>query len=222
MKPNMKPTERVKTLIQCDFDGTITEEDVSFFILDAFADRDWRRLLDDYREGRISVGSFNTRAFVMVKENKETLDRFVMEKVRIRGGFHELLSYCRRKDWRFVIVSNGLNFYIKTILRSLGMDNIEVFAAQTVFSPDGIKARYMGPDDLELQDGFKEAYVRHFRKSGYRIIYVGNGASDAPSARLADHIFATGQLLDHCKETNLNCTPFTDFNDIVQGLELLA
>ena len=36
-----------KTLVQCDFDGTITEEDVSFMLLDAFADRDprrWRQL----------------------------------------------------------------------------------------------------------------------------------------------------------------------------------
>ena len=115
-----------------------------------------------------------------------------------------------------------MNFYIKTILRALGLNNIEVFAAQTVFSPDGIKARYIGPDDLELQDGFKEAYIRHFIKSGYRIIYVGNGASDIPSARLADHIFATGPLLVHFKEANLNCTPFTDFNDVVHGLELLA
>ena len=218
----MEPTGKVKTLVQCDFDGTITEEDVSFFILDAFANGDWRRLLDQYREGRISVGSFNTRAVVMVKEGKETLDKFVMEKVIIREGFHELLSYCRRKGFRFVIVSNGLNFYIKTILRALGVDNIEVFAAQAIFSPDGIKARYMGPDGIELQDGFKEAYVRHFIKSGYRIIYVGNGASDISSARLAYHVFATGPLLAHCKEANLNCTPFTDFNDVVQGLELLA
>ena len=218
----MEPTSKVKTLIQCDFDGTITEEDVSFFILDTFADGDWRRLLDQYREGRISVASFNTRAFVMVKENKETLDRLVLEKVRIRDGFDELVSYCRRKDFRFVIVSNGLNFYIKTILGSLGMENIEVFAAQNIFSTDGIEARYVGPDNLELQDGFKEAYARHFIKDGYRIIYVGNGDSDAPSSRLADYIFATGPLLAHCKEANLDCASFNDLNDVVQGLEFLV
>jgi len=57
----------VKTLIQCDFDGTITQEDVSFLILDAFASRDWRQLLTQYREGKISVGRFNMKAFAMVK-----------------------------------------------------------------------------------------------------------------------------------------------------------
>ncbi len=218
----MKPTGKVKTLIQCDFDGTITEEDVSFFILDAFANGDWRRLLDEYRKGRISVGSFNTRAFVMVRENKKTLDKFVLERVRIRAGLHELLDYCRRKGLRFVIVSNGLDFYIRTILEALGVDNIEVFSAQTIFSPKGIKARYIGPNGIELQDNFKEAYARHFISGGYSIVYVGNGASDAPSARLADCIFATGPLLAHCQEANLSCTPFIDFNDIVKGLEPLT
>ncbi|MBI2979758.1 MAG: hypothetical protein HYY41_02890 [Chloroflexi bacterium] len=56
-----------KTLVQCDFDGTITEEDVSFMLLDAFADGDWRRRLKEYEAGRISVGRFNTEAFSMVK-----------------------------------------------------------------------------------------------------------------------------------------------------------
>jgi len=79
----------VKTLVQCDFDGTITEEDVSFLILDAFATGDWRQLLADYREGKISVGYFNMKAFAMVKADKQTLLQFVKSKAKIRAGFHE-------------------------------------------------------------------------------------------------------------------------------------
>jgi len=218
----MKLAGKTETLVQCDFDGTITEEDISFLILDAFANGDWRRRLDEYREGKISVGRFNTQAFSMVKEDKQTLDRFVLKVARIRAGFGELLSYCQQKDFRFVIVSNGLTFYIKTILESLGISNVEIFAAQAKFSPSGIKARYLGPDGSQLQDGFKEAYIRHFLKSGYHIIYAGNGASDFPSARLADHIFATGQLLEHCQGMSVSCTPFTDLNDVIRGLDRLA
>ena len=62
----MQAEKKVKILVQCDFDGTITEEDVSFLILDAFADGDWRKLLEEYKGGRITVGSFNTRAFNIV------------------------------------------------------------------------------------------------------------------------------------------------------------
>ena len=51
-----------KTLVQCDFDGTITEEDVSFMMLDTFASGDWRQIFRNYEEGKISVGRFNTEA----------------------------------------------------------------------------------------------------------------------------------------------------------------
>ena len=211
----------MKTLVQCDFDGTLTQEDVSFLILDAFGSRDWRQLLTQYREGKISVGRFNMKAFAMVKADKQTLLEFVKSKAKIRAGFRELLAYCHRKGFEFVIVSNGLDFYIETILRDIGMDNIEVFAAQTQFSPDGIDVRYIGPDGNQLEDNFKDAYVRLFLERGYRLIYAGNGISDLSPARQAHHIFATGELLTYCKEMNLNCTPFIDLNDIIRGLEFL-
>jgi 2-hydroxy-3-keto-5-methylthiopentenyl-1-phosphate phosphatase len=218
----MQANEKRKILVQCDFDGTITEEDVSFLILDAFANGDWRKLLEDYKEGRISVGSFNKRAFNMVKVDKEALKEFVKEKTRIRDGLPELLEVCRKKDFRFVIVSNGLEFYIDTILETLDIKDIEVLAAKSVFDHSGIKARYIGPDGSELQNDFKEAYIRRFIEKSYNIIYIGNGASDVPSARLADHVFATDAMLDACRQMNIECTPFTSLNDIVKGMELLT
>ncbi len=217
----MQSTEVVKTLVQCDFDGTITEQDVSFMLLDAFTNEDWRQLLTEYREGKISVGYFNSKAFSMVKADRQTLIEFVRSKVKVQAGFHELLACCRRREFRFVIVSNGLDFYIEKILGDIGIDNIEVLAAQTHFSPKGIEVKYIGPEGNQIQDGFKEAYIRLFLRGGYRIVYVGNGISDISSAKLAHHIFARGELLAYFKETNLNCTPFVDLNDVVRGLELL-
>ncbi len=211
----------MKTLIQCDFDGTITEEDMGFLLLDSFASKDWRRLLTEYREDRISVGRFNTRAFAMVKADKQTLLKFVKSKVKIRAGFHELLAYCRRKDFRFIIVSNGLLFYIEGILRHVGIDNIDILAAKTNFTTKGIDAKYIGPGGKQIQDGFKETYIRLFLSRGYRVVYIGNGISDTSPAKQAHHIFAISELLDYCKETNLDCTPFVDLNDVVRGLELL-
>jgi len=211
----------MKTLVQCDFDGTITEEDMGYLLLDSFASEDWRRLLTEYRQGRMSVGYFNTKSFATVKADRQTLLKFVRSKVKIRAGFHELLAYCRRKGFRFVIVSNGLVFYIEAILRHVGIDNIDILAAQANFTPKGIDTKYIGPEGNQIQDGFKEAYTRLFLSRGYRIVYVGNGASDIPSAKQAHHIFARGELLTHCKQTNINSTPFVDLNDVVSGLELL-
>ena len=211
----------MRTLVQCDFDGTITQEDVSFQLLDAFADGDWRQLLDQYRQNKISVGAFNSRAFTMVNADKRTLIDFVRRNAEIRDGLPELLSCCRRKGFQFVIVSNGLDFYIDTILRDMEIENIEVFAAQTRFGSQGIEAKYIGPDGQELQSDFKEVYTRLFLSRGYRVIYVGNGTSDVLPARLANLIFATGELLGRCQEMKLNYIPFFDLTDVAEGLELL-
>jgi 2-hydroxy-3-keto-5-methylthiopentenyl-1-phosphate phosphatase len=209
----------MKALVQCDFDGTITEEDISFLLLDAFAQGDWRQLLRQYKEHKISVGEFNTRAFAMVRADKHRLLEALQGGVKVRAGFHGLVTYCLEKGPRLVIVSNGLDFYIRAVLEHLGLGGVEVHAAQTSFHPGGMKVRYVGPDGNRLNDGFKEAYVESFLRLGYRVIYIGNGDSDVAPAKYAHDVFATGDLLAYSKENNLNCKPFKDFRDVVKGLE---
>ena len=211
----------MKTLVQSDFDGTVTEEDTSFFLLDAFAQGDWRRLLREYKEHKISVGEFNTKAFAMVKADEPTLVGALKGKVKVRAGFHELVDYCLRKDLKLVIVSNGLDFYIKAILKELALENVEMHAAQASFHPEGMKVQYVGPDGKKLEDGFKEAYIKSFLKLGYRVIYMGNGDSDVAPVKYAHHVFATGELLAYCRENNLKYKPFENFIDVVRDIDLL-
>ena len=126
----------MKTLVQCDFDGTVTVEDISFLLLDAFAQGDWRRWLQRYREHKISVGEFSTRAFAMVKANEHTLLEALKGRFEVREGFHELVKHCQERSLRLVIVSNGLDFYIRAVLTDLALGDIEVHAAQATFRPD--------------------------------------------------------------------------------------
>ena len=210
-----------RTIVQSDFDGTITVEDVSFMILDAFADGDWRSLLKAYRESKISVNHFNAEAFGMVKADKPTLADFAINTMRIRDGFHKLIDSCKRMGFRFVIVSNGLDFYIKAILQDIGLDDIEVLAARTKFVSDSLNVAYIGPDGNQMENGFKEAHTKSFLDNGYRVIYLGNGISDIPAARHAQHVFATGELRAYYDKTNTNYLPFTDLNDVALALEQL-
>jgi 2-hydroxy-3-keto-5-methylthiopentenyl-1-phosphate phosphatase len=211
----------LRTLVQCDFDGTITEGDVSTELLDAFARGDWRRLQREYEEHRITVQDLNTRSFAMVKADEATLLRAMKGRVRLRDGFDELVTYCGDRGFRLVIVSNGLDFYIGAILRDLGLENIEVFSARASFLPEGVEVRYVGPDGQILADGFKEAYIRSFLAKGYRVIYMGNGESDAAPARHAHHVFATGKLLSCCGENGIDCRPLVTFTDAIREMELL-
>jgi 2-hydroxy-3-keto-5-methylthiopentenyl-1-phosphate phosphatase len=208
-------------IIQSDFDGTLTEEDVSFALLDAFAGDDWRKLYEQYRQSKMTVGDFNTKAFAMVKASREELLKVAREHVKLRGGLRNLANYCQERGFRFLVVSNGLDFYIKAILGDVGLGNIEVYAATTNFSPDGLEVQYVGPEGAVLKKGFKEAYTKLFLNQGYQVVCIGNGPSDYSPAALAQDVFARDGLLDICKEKKLKCQPFDDLNDIVRGLEKL-
>jgi 2-hydroxy-3-keto-5-methylthiopentenyl-1-phosphate phosphatase len=211
----------MKIAVQLDFDGTVTEEDVSFLLLDTYVGSVWRKHLKEYTEGRIPVGTFNKRVFGMVKAGREAMTELVLnsERVRIRPGFPEFLDYCRRREIKTVIVSNGLVFYIEAILDKLGLNGVEVYAAQNRFSRDGMEVSYIGPDGTEMESGFKEAYTVLLKKEGYDVIYVGNGASDIFSARSARYVFAVDELLKCCLQEQVPCTPFTDFFDVMRGLD---
>ena len=212
--------EEVKTVVQCDFDGTITVEDVSFKMLEAYADSSWKQLRKRYHDGEISVGRFNTEAFSLVKVGKEALLEVAHSTMTMRPGLPELVNCCRRKDFHFTIISNGLDFYIEDILKISGLNDIEVHAAETRFSPGKLVARYVTPSGMEIENGLKEAYVDRFLSEGYRVIYIGNGVSDIAAAVKCHHIFATGELLDYCKKhPELSYIELTDFFEATRVLE---
>ena len=203
-----------KIIIQCDFDGTVTEDDISFILLDAFAKGDWRKINKQHSEGKITVGRFNERAFGLVRASKKAMLDYLKDKVKVRPGFQKLVELCQQKGIRLVIVSNGLEFYIKGILEDMGLYNLEYHAAETRFHANKLKVRYIGPDGSVVDSGYKEKYVNKYLNEGYNVVYIGNGSSDLSPARGAHQIFATESLLEHCQRTGLTCIPYTSFLEI--------
>jgi 2-hydroxy-3-keto-5-methylthiopentenyl-1-phosphate phosphatase len=194
---------------------------MSFLILDTFGQPGWRRILEQYKVGEITIADFNARAFADVKADEATLRRFVRENAEVRPGFRELLAYCREHDIDFAVVSNGLDFYIKIILETVGVDGVDVFAARAQFGDNGIESNYFCPGGKLIRDKFKDAYLAAFQGQGYRVLYAGNGPSDLAPARKSAHIFATGSLLDQCRELQIEHSPFDDFNEVITVLKSL-
>lgn len=211
--------ESDKTLVQCDFDGTITTEDASFLIMDAYVPGKWRSLFEEYQRGRMTVGEFNSTVFAMVKADKETLLKMIREKISVREGFENFMEYCYEKDYRFVIVSNGLDFYIEDILDRTGFKDVEVHASNTVFREDGLLVRHRGPDGQYLDEDVKAAYTQYYLDQGFKVIYLGDGRSDMLPASKSHHVFATGSMIEYCQSENLSCTPFTDFYQVIQVMD---
>ena len=205
-----------KILVQCDFDGTVTKDDISFMLLDAFAKGDWRAINKLYSDGKITVGEFNERAFGLVKTTKKTMLDYLKDRVIVRPGFKSFVELCQKKEIRLVIVSNGLDFYIKQILKDIGLAGLEYHAAETRFYSTGLIVRYIGPDGSVVDAGFKDNYVDQYLNEGYQVIYIGNGTSDLTAARGCHQVFATESLLERCQRTGVTCIPFNSFFEIIR------
>ena len=193
-------------------------------LLDAFANGDWRYWDNKYDAGEISVGRFNTEVFSMVVADRQTMLDYIKGRVVIRPGFGEFVTLCRQRDFRLVIVSNGLSFYIEQVLGDIGLGSLEVHAADTHFHKGELSVQYVSPNGTAVDSGLKDIYVNLFLAEGHRVVYIGDGRSDFLPARRCDFIFAAadaGSLLKICHRENVECHPYTSFYDIIRVMETL-
>lgn len=210
---------KYRYIIQCDFDGTLTTEDISFHILDKFVGDNWHEDFKTYQQGSINVGQFNKIAFGRISAPLEELEEFTKQTRYERSGIVDFIEFCRSNDIDFNIVSNGLKFYINVIMERLGLSNVPVYAAEADFSSGYLNAAYYDINKNEVMEGFKESYARHFLGNGRKLIYIGNGPSDVPAAKLADKVFATGYMVDDCKKQGINHHSFENISEIIEELK---
>lgn len=205
--------------VQCDFDSTITVQDVGVSLLETFGARNWRQIEDEYRSGQISVEEEIRRQFVHMKASQKAILDFVDRTAEVRPGFPQLVDYCRNEGIRFVIVSNGLDLYIEPILLKLGLPDLERYSGQAVVTPEGIAVDYIYPGGANSEEGFKLACLRHLQNGGQPIVYIGDAISDIPPALDADHVIARSELQDHFRINRLPHSAFETFYDVQEHLQ---
>ncbi len=208
-------------IIQCDFDGTIIRNNLSILLRERYAGGDWRRIDSDYLHGHLTVEQSNKLQFVFIKESRERLQEFVRQHIEVKPGFAEFVQYCQESAIPFVIVSSGLDFYIEPVLAQIGMPDLELHCGQTSFGKEGIDVAYYDPEGNIVSEGFKKKYSTWLKKRGTNIIYLGDGLSDLEAACQADHVFATGHLLDLLNTQSITCSAFSDFYDLQRQIRLL-
>jgi len=104
-------------------------------LLDAFATGDWRTLEDEYNAGKITVGEFNTKAFAMLRADKNEMLDYLKRKGRGTRRFLKIsLNVVKKKRIQLVIVSKRMGFLCKTNFWTIiGIKNLEYHSAETYF-----------------------------------------------------------------------------------------
>jgi len=208
------------TSLLCDFDGTVTAIDTGVLILDRFAKGDWRTLDELYDLGRATIEEVLSRQFAMVRAEKRAILNEIDAKVYLRRGFNQLVRFCTRAGIPLTIVSYGLDFCIESILGRAGLrGQVELFSPRSKVTPEGIVFTYpkrLASGSVNLKDDILLGY----RESGYRVVFVGDGASDLPAARKADECFVVrgSKLEELCRREGVRCTSVLSFDPVERSL----
>lgn len=205
-----------KIAILCDFDGTVAAEDVGSMLFRRFnTDGGTHAVVERWLRGEISSRECLEREAEMARARREDIDEFITER-RLDPYFKDFHDFAKKRGMEIVIMSDGLDYYIETMLVRHGLGEIEFFANRLEIDGDRLRVKFPYYNLLECQDCgcCKTHHLYRYREQGYYIIYVGDGNSDRCPCETADLVFAKGQLLEFCRERGIDHIEFRNFRDV--------
>jgi 2-hydroxy-3-keto-5-methylthiopentenyl-1-phosphate phosphatase len=212
MNPGITP----KTLVLCDFDGTLCSLDMGNAILNRFTREGWQEIDQAYCSGDMGSREAYERVAGLIHADREELLDFVHAHGRIDQYFPVFYTNCRREDMDVMIVSDGLDFYIEAILKRFHLEGLAYFANMARFRENG-RIEFAFPEwnaECNRCGTCKRNIVRRSRGKYDKIIYVGNGHSDVCPSKEADLVFAKEILYEKCREEGTPCILYRSFKDV--------
>jgi 2,3-diketo-5-methylthio-1-phosphopentane phosphatase len=209
-----------KTLILCDFDGTVSPTDVGNELLGRFAGIGWEEIDRDYCTGKIGSRAAYTKIAPLLRGTRAEMLEYVLTVAALDANFTVFCRLCRENGIDVKIVSDGLDFYIEALLRKHGLDQMEYHANCAVFQKDGgVSFEFPGASEECGRCGnCKRAVLKQCRPAYERIIYIGDSYSDICPAGDADLVFAKTILYSKHLNNKNDCVYFEYFNDIINSL----
>lgn len=209
--------------IFCDFDGTIAIQDVGEQIFREFGDGEKAyEIFQRWREKEITSTQEWTEHFELIKGLKaEQLDVF-LQTMEIQYGFKEFVQFCKERSLELIILSDGMDYYIKKILDYNGFSNLKFYSNVLEFTNDGPK--FILPySDEECKEcaNCKRNHIIENSSDEDITVYIGDGYSDTCPAQYVDFIFAKKDLLKFCERGRISYYPFKNFRDIIRRIEPL-
>jgi len=201
--------------ILCDFDGTVTVQDTGHVILNHFTGDRWIPINDAWRRFEVTTKQRAQQQWSMIQATPETLGA-VVDTVTFDPHFDELVAFCRERDYRLHIVSDGFDWYIARLLARHGHPDIP-FTANHLRFEDGqltLSFRHQHPT-CRMSGNCKLMIAREMRRDG-PVIYVGDGYSDRGGALMADRVMAKGRLLTYCRQHGIPHRQFADFAEVLR------
>lgn len=188
-----------------DWDGTVTERDSLDLVLREFGDPEIYLQVEEELGRRLSLHEVIGLEFETVKAPLAEVADWLVENVRVRPGFRELVA--RRRP---LIVSAGFHELIEPVLAREGV-TVELVANRVESLPSGWRAVFRDTTPCPVCG---EPCKRASLPLGEPVVYAGDGYSDRCAALAAKRVFATGGLATYLEQRGVPFEPLTDFYDL--------
>jgi len=207
-----------------DFDGTITKQDIGEEIFRKFGDTEKADIIIEKISSRelTSVEGWKALFEIMYPVSSDELTNFVCS-FEIDKSFHNLLAFAQENEIEMFILSDGFEFYIKTILGRENISGLQIYSNRLIENGSGKPQPVFPYRDEECKScgNCKRNHLIDNSGDDEYTIYIGNGSSDVCPAQYCDFIFAKDSLRKYCEKEKVTFFPYDTFNDVVSKLETL-
>jgi 2-hydroxy-3-keto-5-methylthiopentenyl-1-phosphate phosphatase len=179
-------------------------------VLQEFGDPDvFERASSALERGEITLNEEIRQQFAVVTEPIDRVVAWLLERVRLRRGFHEFAARHRP-----LVVTVGFRELIEPILAREEIE-LELRSNSVEWTPQGWRPRFRGEETCSVCG---EPCKRSALPSG-EVVYVGDGFSDRCVSLAADRVFARDGLAAYLDSVGAAYEQFEDFRDVAAALD---
>ena len=211
--PARPPITQTEWVVQSDFDGTISQNDVTDSLLRSFGMPGWRALECAWSQRQIGSREGLSGQVALLDMSVADLHAH-LDSVVIDAGFAQFVDVAQALGIQVQVVSDGLDHAIAHVLARHGLGDLEVIANRLVqVSERRWRVEFpWGSARCERASGNCKCERLTARQSWrQQVLYVGDGVSDFCVSGRADFVLAKDRLIAHCVEHGIAHATFRSF-----------
>jgi 2,3-diketo-5-methylthio-1-phosphopentane phosphatase len=204
--------------VAIDFDGTVTDTDITDVIIRDFAKPGWEETERLWESGAIGSQECLAKQFALIDSPLSEIVEY-LHNYSVQESFPGFVSFLRESNIPFAVISDGFLIFIERLLTNAGINGVPVYANMLSENNGTLKSDFLYANS-PCPSGTCKCNLAKRLSKGRPIIHIGDGRSDFCLAEKANYVFCKGKLLKHCQEKNLPHSEFSNFESIQKNLTL--
>ncbi|MEP7235506.1 MAG: MtnX-like HAD-IB family phosphatase [Ignavibacteriota bacterium] len=206
--------------IYCDFDATVTVNDIWDGLFKRFGDPYAFKVWEKFNSGEYTAAQCISEACATVQgASGEEMTKMLLAEP-LRAGFPDFVKFCAEQNVKITIVSDGFSLYIDPILKFHDLQ-LESYANKVELTPSGnLDVKFENARESCRSCGAcKCGTIMTSSADEDTIVYIGDGYSDHCPVEISDVVFSRDMLSKYCAKSGIPSHPFEDFYQIMDILK---